>query len=280
MSSLRSSNRVMLTVAVAGLQLASCSRSFDDLAEPAPSPAPTVAATGDTVDATISTSGDSTSSTEGVSTEPTSAPATPDTAIGDVAAVTVADLPDIGVPGLDSTDAFCASWSRFAGSFQVVAVTAAFGSGPPEQLASLEVASSPVVTDAYGDLLANWPDELSSEQALVADDFLGPFARRLQEARNSLESVGADQATIDAIADAWVAGLARRDPSTPEFTVDLPDVTWAVIDAAAAEFSSRLVPFTSDPSLITDVDTPLTKDYLAVSCPDQGTLSGQEVDSS
>lgn len=195
-----------------------------------------------------------------------------------VATITVADLPELGVPGLDSTDAFCAAWSRFAGSFQVVAVTAAFGSGPPEQLASLEVAASPVVTDAYDDLLANWPDELSSEAAVVADDFLGPFARRLQMARSSLDSIGADPATVGEIGEAWVAGLARRDPTTPEFTVDLPDETWAVIDAAAADFSSRLVSFSSDPSLVTDVRTPLTDDYLAVSCPDQGTLSGQEVD--
>ena len=29
---------------------------------------------------------------------------------------------------------------------------------------------------------------------------------------------------------------------------------------------------------VTEVETPLTSEYLAVSCPDQGTLSGQEVE--
>ncbi len=280
---LRSSPRVILAVVAVcvGLPLASCSRSSDDLAEPARSAPPTAAATSD-ADAVNATTDLSLVDPTPPATAAVPTDATPPTtgvgSVGTVATVTVVDLPDIGVPGLDSTDAFCASWSRFAGSFQVVAVTAAFGSGLPEQLASLEVAASPVVTDAYDALLANWPDELSSEADLVADDFLGPFARRLQEAENSLDSVGADQATIDAIGEAWVAGLAGRDPSTPEFTVDLPDATWAVIDAAAADFSGRLVPFSSDPSLVTDVDTPLTNDYLAVSCPDQGTLSGQEVD--
>jgi hypothetical protein len=187
-------------------------------------------------------------------------------------------VPEIGVPGLDSTDAFCSSWSRFGGSFQVVAVAAAFGSGTPEQLAALEVAAAPTVTGAYADLLANWPEELASEFEIVADDFLGPFARRLAAAYDSLAAVGADAATVAAIGDAWLAGLARRDPSTPEFVVDLPDEIWGTIDEAAEVFGARLVPFGSDPSLVTDVSTPLTSEYLGASCPDQGTLSGQEVE--
>ena len=193
--------------------------------------------------------------------------------------VTVSELDEIGTPGLDSDDAFCSSWSRFAGSFQVVAVTAAFGSGPPEQLAALEVAAAPTVTTAYDDLLANWPEELAEEEAIVADEFLGPFARRLDEARAALDAVGADAATITTISDAWLTGLAQRDPATPEFIVDLSDDEWATIDEAAAVFAAQRVPFGTDPSLVTNVVTPLTDEYLAISCPDQGTLSGQEVDS-
>jgi hypothetical protein len=192
--------------------------------------------------------------------------------------ISVVEVEEIGVPGLDSDDAFCASWSRFAGSFQVVAVNAAFGSGPPEQLAALEVAAAPTVTSAYRDLVANWPVELSSEASLVADEFLGPFARRLADADAALIAVGADDATVATISDAWIAGLARRDPSTPEFAVDLTDEVWSTIDEAATLFSARRVPFGSDPSLVTNVRTPLTEEYLAVSCPDQGSLAGQEVD--
>lgn len=192
--------------------------------------------------------------------------------------VSVVAVPEVGVPGLDSDDAFCSSWSRFAGSFQVVAVTAAFGSGSPDQLAALEVAAAPTVTSAYEQLVDDWPDELASEADVVADEFLGPFARRLETARAALRGVGADDVTIDAIERAWLAGLAQRDPSTPEFVVDLPDEIWAVIDDAATDFAEQRVPFSQDPSLVTDVQTPLTSEYLAVSCPDQGTLSGQEVE--
>ena len=269
------------------LLLASCSRGSDELA----APQSTVAATSSTnvslaatvAPASASVPPESEASTEAaggdetlVPIDPTAAPSS--TIVVTQPTVTLADLPEIGVPGLDSTDAFCAAWSRFAGSFQVVAVTAAFGSGPPEQLASLEVAASPVVTEAYETLLANWPDELSSEADIVADQFLGPFARRLRVALDSLWGVEVDPAVADGIADAWLAGLARRDPSTPEFTVDLAPELWEIIDVAAADFAAQLVPFSSDPSLVTDVRTPLTDQYLATSCPDQGTLSGREVD--
>lgn len=192
--------------------------------------------------------------------------------------ITVVELAETGTPGLDSDDAFCASWSRFAGSFQVVAVTAAFGSGDAGQVAALEVAASPTVIDAYDELFEVWPDELESERELVADRFLGPFARRLDEAATSLGEVGADDATLVAISDAWLVALSQRDPSTPEFVVDLPPEIWSTIDEAADVFTTRRVSFSTDPSLVTDVRAPLTEQYLAVSCPDQGTLSGQEVD--
>ena len=192
--------------------------------------------------------------------------------------ITVVALEGVGIPGLDSSDRFCSSWSRFAGSFQVVAVTAAFGSGPPERLAALEVAAAPTVTAAYDSLFEAWPVELEPERELVADRFLGPFARRLAEASAALGAVGADDATIDTISEAWLAGLAQRDPSTPEFVIDLPPEVWTTIDDAAQVFASQRVSFSTDPSLVTDVRTPLTDEYLAVSCPDQGTLSGQEVE--
>lgn len=273
-------------VACFAIPTSGCSRSSDRLATPSAATTTVTVATSGTgpgsSDPQLVTAGTA-ATNDGFSSTPANvSPTTPSTemptalTVGSV--VTVNELPEVGVPGLDSADVFCSSWSRFAGSFQVVAVTAAFGSGPPEQLASLEVAASPVVTQAYDDLLANWPDELSSEAELVADDFLGPFARRLRTARESLMGAGADPDATEAISDAWLAGLAGRDPTTPEFTVDMTDESWEVIDAAAADFASRLVPFADDPSLISDVSIPLTDAYLAASCPDQGTLSGQEVD--
>lgn len=263
----------IVALLLAGVVLSACTRQSDAIAAPDTDPpsTPTTPSTpepqvgdpaAEITDADTSTAG----STSDASPPP---PVTP---------ISVVEVAEVGVPGLDSDDAFCASWSRFAGSFQVVAVTSAFGSGAPEQLAALEVAAAPTVTAAYDDIVASWPDELSSEADLALDDYFGPFARRLDVARQSLVDVGADDGSIEAISDAWLAGLAQRDPSTPEFVVDLPDELWAVIDAAAAEFSARRVPFGSDPSLVTNVDAPLTLQYLAVACPDQGTLSGQEVD--
>lgn len=269
---------VLVVGAFAAAAITGCTRSSDALPSPRSTPEPTAAAG--------PTAGSSSAVESGTAPMSSLSPVTTTVDAGSDATATVpvatpfpvAEVAEVGVPGLDSDDAFCASWSRFAGSFQVVAVTAAFGSGPPEQLSSLEVAASPTVTAAYDELFANWPEELASEADLVAEDFLGPFARRLDDARSALTDVGADAATIDTIASAWVEGLARRDPSTPEFVLDLPDETWATIDAAAQEFAARRVAFGDDPSLVTDVRTPLTDEYLATSCPDQGTLSGQEID--
>ena len=273
MSILRSPTQ-WLAVAVCVAALAgACSRS-DDLTSPTTSTTTLAPADGtDPVPSSppaASDTGDGATETIDAGTAPASMVTTPP--------VSVVDVAEVGVPGLDSDDEFCSSWSRFAGSFQVVAVTAAFGSGSPEQLAALEVTAAPTVTTAYRQLVENWPDELASEADLVADEFLGPFARRLEAARSALGEVGADDASIEAIESAWLDGLARRDPTTPEFVVDLGDDLWAVIDDAAVAFAQQRVPFSQDPSLVTDVQTPLTSEYLAVSCPDQGTLSGQEVE--
>jgi hypothetical protein len=277
--------RTVVVLVSACLLMGACSRGDDDLADPprtasTPVPVtPTGVATTDPGPAATETTGIATSPDGSVGAAPSTQAVATTIVVTLPPASTVPEVAEVGVPGLDSDDAFCASWSRFAGSFQVVAVTAAFGSGTAAQLASLEIAASPTVTDAYAELVDNWPDELSSEADLVAEEFLGPFARRLEAAETALSGAGADEATIDTISDAWLAGLAQRDPTTPEFVVDLPDEVWNVIDVAAADFASQRVPFSSDPSLVTNVVTPLTSEYLATSCPDQGTLSGQEIDS-
>ena len=281
--------RLAFLAALVGLVTGACSRG-DELTTPdtvatTATPA-TIATTTDTRDASsVATPAGSSAPAPSPSSEPTTESSGSDQddppaseSLVTTPRVSVVDVPEVGVPGLDSDDEFCSSWSRFAGSFQVVAVTSAFGSGSPDQLAALEVAAAPTVTAAYEQLVGNWPAELAAEADLVADEFLGPFARRLEVARTALHDVGADDATIDTIEQAWLAGLARRDPTTPEFVVDLPEELWTVIDDAATTFSEQRVPFAQDPSLVTEVETPLTSEYLAVSCPDQGTLSGQEIE--
>ena len=199
----------------------------------------------------------------GPGSEPTSA--TPES---------LATIPEVGVPGLDSDEVVCRAWSRFAGSFQVVSVAASFGSGDAEDVASLEVIAAPTVTAAYADLVANWPDELADEADAVADDYLGPFARRADSALAALESAGADATAIDTIIAAWETALEGRDPTVPEITVELPDTIQTIVDAAASELAAQLVPIPSDPSLVVAVDVPLTDQYLADNCPDRGTLGG------
>lgn len=190
--------------------------------------------------------------------------------------VTLPSPESTGIPGLDSPDEFCAAWSRFAGSFQVVAVTAAFGEGGPGSVATLEIVAAPVVSEAYTALFDAWPSELGAERELVAEQVLGPFLRRLADAQAALEAV-ADPATIDAIRSAWLATLAARDPASPEVSVELGDAEWAAVESAAATYLGVRSPFGEDPSLINDVATPLTDAYLAATCPDQGLLAGQDV---
>jgi len=186
----------------------------------------------------------------------------------------LASVPEVGVPGLDSDDAVCAGWSRFGGSFQVLAVAASFGAGDPERVAALEVIASPTVTGAYDDLVENWPDELAGEAELVADDFLGPFARRADRALAALEAAGGDALAQETIVAAWETALAGRDPADPEIVVALPADVEVIVDAAASEFASQVVPIPSDPSLVTDVEVPLTEQYFIDNCPDRGTLGG------
>jgi hypothetical protein len=187
-------------------------------------------------------------------------------------------LPPIGVPGLDSDDLFCRSWSRFGGSFQVVAVAAAFAPGEPVDVYALEVVAAPVVDAAFDELLANWPAELESERDDVAERFLGPYARRAELALERFVAAGATDEQVETVQAAWLDALARRDPDEVDVTVDLPDGVWAVVDVAAADLDGRIEPIPTDPSLVTDVEVPLTEAYIATNCPDRGTLGGGDVE--
>ena len=204
--------------------------------------------------------------------DPSGTSATPGS--GPVTAESLAEVPEVGVPGLDSDDVVCRAWSRFGGSFQVLAVAAAFGAGDPVAVAALEVVASPTVTGAYADLVANWPDELADEAEVVADVYLGAFARRADRALAALDAAGADAPARETIVAAWETALAGRDPDEPEIAVVLPADVQAIVDAAASEFAAEVVPIPSDPSLVTDVEVPLTEQYFVDNCPDRGTLGG------
>ncbi|MFP5488929.1 MAG: hypothetical protein ACLGHQ_11560, partial [Acidimicrobiia bacterium] len=203
------------------------------------------------------------------------APASTDS--GATTTFAVVEVPETGVPGLDSPDAFCAAWSRFGGSWQVIQVAANF-TPDPTIVPALEVVAAPVVAEAYETMFAAWPEQLADEREVVADGFFGPLDRRAAVALDALATAGASDTDLDAIAAAWEAALAVRRPDEPVVRPELPDELWALVDAAAADFDGRLVGFVADPSMLITVDTPATDTYLATACPDQGALTGADAD--
>ena len=181
---------------------------------------------------------------------------------------------DTGVPGLDSDDAFCAAWSRFGGSWQLLVQAGA--AGDPAQVARLEVIASTVVQGAYADVFAAWPAQLESEREVVADAYFGAFQRRSADAAAALSAAGASDADVAALAEVWDTALAQYDPSTT-FDVTVPPDLDPLVSQAAAAFSEQRVPLQADPSMVITVETPLTDAFLATACPDQGWIVGQDV---
>lgn len=184
---------------------------------------------------------------------------------------------ETGVPGLDSDDEFCAAWSRFAGTWQVLAVGANF-LDDPGRVAEWEVASAAVVLAAYDTMLDRFPDELASEREAVADGYFGVLRRRAVDAAAALADVGADADDVAELAVAWLGALAGRDPTTPDLDFVAPAGLGDLVAAGAAELGARRVEFGLDPSLAVEVATPLTDDFLETECPDRGTLAGTEID--
>lgn len=203
------------------------------------------------------------------------------TTLGEAAPPTtfaVTEVPDSGVPGLDSTDVFCAAWSRFGGSWQVLQVAANFGPDPAVA-AEMEVMAAPVIAASHDAMFAAWPDELAGERDAVADGFFGPLDRRADVALAALADAGADGDDLAAIGAAWVSALSRRDPADPVLLAELDERLASLVAAATGAFTARLIGIADDPSMRITVATPSTDAYLATGCPDQGALAGTEVDS-
>lgn len=181
---------------------------------------------------------------------------------------------DSGVPGLDSIDPFCRAWSEFAGSFQIVAVAAAFGTGSDREITTLEVVAAPMVVAAAEQFFATLPDELASEREVLADQFLGPFQRRSGAALDALISAGATAADIGSLTELWSSVLVTRDPDDPEPDLAIPDALGSLVDAAVDLMLTLQPPFRADERLASGARAPLTENYLALNCPDRGLLAG------
>lgn len=186
---------------------------------------------------------------------------------------TIATVPDTGVPGIDSDDAFCRAWSEFAGSFQALGIASAFAE--PDAAARLEVIAAPAVVAAVADLGEHLPATLEAERTKLLDEFAGPFARRAARAEDELRAAGVER--IDELRGIWLAQLIESGVDDPTIAVTLPDdVDAGAVDAAAAAFAAAVPRIVEDPSLVTVVEIPMTDEYLVANCPDQGILGGND----
>ena len=246
--------------------LAGCS-SDDGSTGDASAPAAPAASSGVATTPTTATTATATATT----TTPATATAT--------ANETIATVPEQAVPGIDSEDPFCRSWSEFAGSFQALTFASTDGADPLVG-ARLEVVAAGAVVAAAQSLDDAFPDEIADEREVFVDDVIGPFVRRAARAVAELRSVGVGEDDIELLGDAWLAALATADATDPVIVVDVPAELDAAVDAAvdvaSAAFAVDLPPIADDPSLITRAEAPGTLGYLAEQCPDQGVLAGND----
>ena len=181
-------------------------------------------------------------------------------------------VPETGVPGIESADAFCRAWSEFAGSFQALALTSAVGD--PADAMRLEVIAASSVTAAVDALEANLPTELEAERVALVSDFAGPFSTRAVSAEAALDAAGIDPSVLRAV---WLAAIADAGVDDPSITIETPTgIDGDALEAAISSFSSEQLAIVEDTSLVTDAAIPATTTYLAEVCPDGGILSGND----
>jgi hypothetical protein len=235
-------------------------------------------------EATIRATASTTASTVPDRTEPPAPGTVPDT--GQVGGqdggqsgeptTTIAVVPDTGVPGIDSSDPFCRSWSEFAGSFQVLATVGALG-GDAERAALVEVVAAPAVVAAVDTMSDGFPDELAAERQTFVIGLLGPITNRAQAAVAELRTAGLSGQQLESLGRRWLETIAEVGLADPDVVPDVPVDIAPLVAAAVAQFATVQPPFATDPSLVTDVQAPATQAYIAVNCPDQGTLGGNDI---
>jgi hypothetical protein len=178
-----------------------------------------------------------------------------------------------GVPGIAASDQFCAAWSRYSGSVQIIAVAVNFAELTSIESATLELEAAPSIAQAATEIDQTWPAELAAEHDAAVDGYLGPFARRASKAIDALRGAGTTQGEIAQVGDEWSHVLATRDPDAPTVDVQLAPDLAAKVDAGATAFDAAVTPWGSDPSLTVDLDAiPTTKLYLAQHCPDLASI--------
>lgn len=188
---------------------------------------------------------------------------------------TIPLVPDTGVPGIDSEDVFCRSWSQFAGSFRAIGLVSAIRD--VEAGMRLEVIASASVVGAIDGMSSGLPAELEPERDTLLSQFAGPFGRRAARANEALTSAGLTSDDVTLLSEVWLITLADVGIDDPSLDIEIP----AAVDAAAVreavtQFSAATPAIRDDPSLTTFTKIPLTDAYTFANCPDGGTLAGND----
>ena len=236
---------------------------------------PTVTTSGATVATTVVST--TTSSTVTTSSAPTAAasPTEPSATTSSVGSDTIATVPDDGVPGIDSDNAFCRAWGEFAGSFQALVLVSSVSTDPVEA-ARLEVVASPAVVSAARSLDDALPDAVAGERVAFVDGVIGPFSRRAERASEALATAGLSGAEVAELGESWLDALTAAGVDDPDIAVVVPARLVGDVEVAVAEFVAAVPSIVDDPSLVTAADAPATFGYLADNCPDQGILGGND----
>jgi hypothetical protein len=188
----------------------------------------------------------------------------------------VTTAPGSDVPGLDSDDDFCRGWSRFAASFQALALASVSSTDPVDAI-RLEVIASGALLAAVASLDSAYPDALVAERSEFVEGLLGPLTRRAERARDELSAAGLSEADVDELGTEWLDALATAGTDDPDLTVAVRNELRPAVDAATAELAADVPLIVDDPSLVTDAAAPDTLAYISANCPDQGTLGGNDV---
>lgn len=183
---------------------------------------------------------------------------------------------ETGVPGIESDDDFCRSWSTYAGSVQ--AISLAWTLQPPEDAARLEVAATAALSDAVRGMADTLPEEIEGNRQPLTVDVPGPFLRRAERANALLVDAGAEPDQIEQLGTSWIAAITEQGVQTENLSIDVSPDAQAALDAAAEAFADELPSVTEDPTLdTTEFDIGPSLDHIAANCPDQATLAGNDV---
>lgn len=185
-------------------------------------------------------------------------------------------VPETGVPGIASDDAFCRAWSQYAGSVQ--ALSLAWAVQPAADAATLEVAASDAVTSAVAAMATELPADIESNRDALTVDVPGPFLQRAERARQALADAGATDVEIELLGDAWIEAIAAAGLDAEDVTVVVADDVQQKLSTAAGTFLDDMPSILEDPTLdTTEFDITPSLDYIFENCPDRGTLAGNDV---